>query len=44
MTKEQISRYKNPDNDLRGVWQSDNLNPGKVENSLLIMLVQFLGL
>ena len=25
MTKEQISRYKNPDNDLRGVWQSDNL-------------------
>ncbi|OYX84689.1 MAG: site-specific DNA-methyltransferase [Flavobacteriales bacterium 32-34-25] len=25
MTKEQISRYKNPDNDPRGMWQSDNL-------------------
>ena len=25
MTKEQISRYKNPDKDPRGVWQSDNL-------------------
>lgn len=25
MTKEQIDRYKNPDNDERGPWQSDNL-------------------
>lgn len=25
MTDEQRARYKNPDNDLRGVWQSDNL-------------------
>ncbi len=25
MTEEQISRYKNPDNDPRGPWQSDNL-------------------
>jgi adenine-specific DNA-methyltransferase len=25
MTSEQISRYKNPDNDSRGLWQSDNL-------------------
>ena len=25
MTEDQISRYKNPDNDPRGAWQSDNL-------------------
>ncbi|OIN66539.1 site-specific DNA-methyltransferase [Exiguobacterium sp. KRL4] len=25
MTNEQISRYRNPDNDPRGLWQSDNL-------------------
>jgi len=25
LTEEQVARYKNPDNDPRGVWQSDNL-------------------
>lgn len=29
-TKEQLSRYINPDNDHRGPWQSDNLSVGRV--------------
>ncbi len=29
-TEEQNNRYKNPDNDPRGVWQSDNLSIGRI--------------
>jgi adenine-specific DNA-methyltransferase len=30
MTEEQIGRYKNMDNDSRGVWQSDNLTASRI--------------
>lgn len=30
MTEEQKSRYKNPDNDIRGIWQSDNLSAARL--------------
>lgn len=30
MTEEQKSRYKNPDNDTRGKWQSDNLSAARL--------------
>lgn len=30
MTEDQIKRYKNPDNDPRGVWQSDNLSAARL--------------
>lgn len=30
MTEDQIKRYKNPDNDPRGCWQSDNLSVARV--------------